>query len=177
MLVVNCVNRLRYVSDETVDGDSPRDAVLKLIKRIYPALFIHGIVNGSYSAPFFVTRFKEVLFQSYSAFDMFDAILPRDDQGRMLFERDVIGRGAMSVVSCEGTERIIRPETFRQWSIRNTRAGLKQLPLDHEIVKDVRTKVKLGYHEDFVVDEDINWMLQGWKGRILNAISCWKPAQ
>ncbi|KAF7121166.1 hypothetical protein RHSIM_Rhsim13G0080000 [Rhododendron simsii] len=176
VLVVNCVNRLRYVSDETVVGDSPRDAVLKLIKRIYPALFIHGIVNGSYSAPFFVTRFREVLFQSYSGFDMFEAILPRDDQGRMLYERDIMGRNAMSVVSCEGTERIVRPETYRQWSIRNTKAGLKQLPLDHEIVKDVRAKVKLGYHEDFVVDEDINWMLQGWKGRILTAISCWKPA-
>ncbi|KAF7120427.1 hypothetical protein RHSIM_Rhsim13G0079900 [Rhododendron simsii] len=177
VLVVNCVNRLRYVSDETVVGDSPRDAVLKLIKRIYPALFIHSIVNGSYNSPFFVTRFREALFQSYSLFDMFDAILPREDQGRMLYERDVIGRNAMSVVSCEGTERIVRPETYRQWSIRNTRAGLKQLPLDHEMVKDVRAKVKLGYHEDFVVDEDINWMLQGWKGRILTAISCWKPAQ
>ncbi|KAH7836922.1 hypothetical protein Vadar_007421 [Vaccinium darrowii] len=177
VLVVNCLNRLRYVSDEVVDGVCPRDAVLKLIKRIYPALFIHSIINGSYNAPFFITRFRELLFQSYSAFDMFDVILPRDDQGRMLYERDVIARGAMSVASCEGTERIIRPETYRQWQIRNTRAGLKQLPLNPEIVKDVRAKVKLGYHEDFVVDEDSNWMLQGWKGRTLSAVSCWKPAQ
>jgi len=177
VLVVNCLNRMRYVSDdETVDAESPRDAVLKLIKKINPDLFIHGIVNASYNAPLFVSRFRELLFESDALFDMFDTILPLEHQGRMLYERDVIGRGAMSVVACEGTERIIRPETYRQWRIRNTRAGLKQLPLDLEIVKDVRAKVKLGYHKDFVVDEDINWMLQGWKGKILSAVSCWKPA-
>ncbi|KAG5529709.1 hypothetical protein RHGRI_030176 [Rhododendron griersonianum] len=143
VLVVNCLNRMRYVSDDvTVDVDSPRDAVLKLINTLNPDLFIHGIVNGSYSAPFFASRFRELLFHSHAAFDMFDAILPLEHEGRMLYERDVLGRAAMSVVACEGTERIIRPETYKQWQIRNTRAGLKQLPLDHDIVEDVRAKVK-----------------------------------
>ncbi|KAG5529707.1 hypothetical protein RHGRI_030174 [Rhododendron griersonianum] len=177
VLVVNCLNRMRYVSDDaTVDADSPRDAVLKLIKTVNPDLFIHSIVNGSYSAPFFVSRFRDLLFQSHATFDMFDAVLPLEHEGRILYERDVLGRAAMSVVACEGTERIIRPETYKQWQIRNTRVGLKQLPLDHDIVEDVRAKVKLGYHEDFAVDEDGNWMLQAWKGRVLSAVSCWKAA-
>ncbi|KAF7129944.1 hypothetical protein RHSIM_Rhsim10G0178700 [Rhododendron simsii] len=178
VLVVNCLNRMRYVSDDAaVDADSPRDAVLKLIKTVNPDLFIHSIVNGSYSAPFFVSRFRDLLFQSHATFDMFDAVLPLEHEGRILYERDVLGRAAMSVVACEGTERIIRPETYKQWQLRNTRVGLKQLPLDRDIVEDVRAKVKLGYHEDFAVDEDGNWMLQAWKGRVLSAVSCWKAAQ
>ncbi|KAF5930854.1 hypothetical protein HYC85_031727 [Camellia sinensis] len=176
VLAVNCLYWLRCVLDETIEG-SPRDAVLNLIKRTNPDLFIHGIVNGTYSAPFFVTRFREVLFQAYSMFDMFDAVLPRDNQGRMLYEREVLGGGTMSVIACEGTERVVRPETYKQWQIRNTKAGLRQLPLDPEIMEDVRAKVRLGYHKDFVLDVDGNWMLQGWKGRISSAISCWKPAQ
>ncbi|XP_052178650.1 scarecrow-like protein 30 [Diospyros lotus] len=176
VLLVNCLFRLQYIPDETVEVNSPRDAVLNLIRRINPDLFIHGIINGSYSGPFFVTRFRETLFQSHAAFDMFDAVLPRDDQGRMLYEREVLGRGVMSVIACEGTERVIRPETYKQWQARNLRAGFKQLPLDREIIENVKTKVKLGYHQDFLVDEDRNWMLLGWKGRILSALSCWKPA-
>ena len=52
-------------------------------------------------------------------------------------------------------------------------AGLRQLPLNPEIVQVVREKVKGCYHKDFVVDTDHHWLLQGWKGRILYAISTW----
>ncbi|KAL6967553.1 hypothetical protein U1Q18_033361 [Sarracenia purpurea var. burkii] len=175
VLVVNCLYRLRYVPDETVDMNSPRDAVLKLIRGINPDLFIHGIVNGSYNAPFFVTRFREAMFQFHAVFDMFDACLPREDEGRMLYEREILGGGAMSVIACEGTERLIRPETYKQWQNRIVRAGFRQLRLDREIMENVKARVKLGYHKDFVVDEDSNWMLQGWKGRIVVALACWKP--
>ncbi|XP_059660772.1 scarecrow-like protein 30 [Cornus florida] len=175
VLVVNCMNRLVNVPDETVVMSSPRDAVLNLIKRISPDIFIHGVINGTYSAPFFFTRFREALYHFSSLFDMFEASAPAEDQDRMLFEKEIFGRDAMNVIACEGTERVERPETYKQWQVRIRRAGFRQLPLNQEMVKDVRTKVKSDYHSDFVVDEDNNWMLQGWKGRIIYALSCWKP--
>ncbi|CAN1231222.1 hypothetical protein LINGRAPRIM_LOCUS1530 [Linum grandiflorum] len=45
-----------------------------------------------------------------------------------------------------------------------------------ELMEKVRSKMKLWYHKDFVVDQDGCWMLQGWKGRIIYATSCWVPA-
>jgi hypothetical protein len=45
--------------------------------------------------------------------------------------------------------------------------------LDPCIVKDVRERVKSLYHKDFVIDIDQQWLLQGWKGRILYAMSTW----
>ncbi|XP_047310528.1 scarecrow-like protein 11 [Impatiens glandulifera] len=177
LLVVNCLYRLRNVNDETVVPSSPRNVVLKLIRSINPDLFVHGVVNGTFNAPFFVTRFREALFHFSSLFDMFDATLPREDEARMLFEQEVFGKDIMNIIACEGTERVERPETYKQWQVRNQRAGLVQLPLQKEIVKDVMNKVTNGYHRDFVVDVDGNWMLQGWKGRIIYAISCWKPAK
>uniref|UniRef100_A0A5B7A2H4 Putative scarecrow-like protein 9 n=1 Tax=Davidia involucrata TaxID=16924 RepID=A0A5B7A2H4_DAVIN len=176
LLVVNCLYRLRNIPDETV-VNSPRDAVLNLIKLINPDLFIHGVVNGMFNAPFFVTRFREALFHFSAMFDMFEANILREDQYRMLFEKEVFGRDVMNVIACEGTERVERPETYKQWQVRNVRAGFRQLPLNQEIVNDVRNKVKMNYHQDFVVDEDGSWMLQGWKGRIIYALSCWRPAQ
>jgi len=178
VIVVNCLNRMKNLPDDTVlASDSPRDAVLNLIKRIHPDVFIHGIVNGTHSAPFFLTRFREALFYFSAFFDMYEATVPREDEGRLLFEREIFGNDAMNAIACEGTERVERPETYKQWRVRNLRAGFRQLPLDQEVLKKAKNKVKTLYHQDFVVDEDGHWMLQGWKGKILQALSFWKPVK
>ncbi|KAH0659847.1 hypothetical protein KY289_028595 [Solanum tuberosum] len=178
IVVVNCLYRLKNVPDETVvthNNKNPRDAVLNLIKEINPHYFVHGIVNAMYNASFFTTRFREALFHFSSQFDMFEATMPREDEGRMTFEQEVFGRDIMNVIASEGAERVERPESYKKWSMRNQIAGFRQLPLDQDIVKEVKTKVKMFYHADFLVDEDSNWMLQGWKGRIMYALSVWEP--
>ncbi|KAK6163181.1 hypothetical protein DH2020_000045 [Rehmannia glutinosa] len=179
MVVVNCLYRLRHVPDESagVNLNSPRDKVLKLIKKINPDLFVHGVVNGTYNAPFFATRFREALFHYSSFFDMMEATLPREDQDRLLYEREVFGRDVMNVLACEGPERVERPETYKQWQVRNQRAGFRVMPLSREIMGEVKTKVRKGYHKDFLLDEDGGWMLQGWKGRVLYGLSCWRPSR
>ncbi|XP_062013783.1 scarecrow-like protein 14 [Rosa rugosa] len=177
LIVVNCLHRLRNIPDETVMVNSPRDAVLKLIRKISPDLFIHGVVNGTYNAPFFLTRFREALLHFYSLFDMLEATISREDEQRLMFEQAIYGRDIINVVACEGLERVERPETYRQWHVRNLRAGFKQLPLDQKLLKEVKTMSKvMRYHNDFRVDEDGHWMLQGWKGRTLMALSFWKPS-
>ncbi|KAJ6424929.1 hypothetical protein OIU84_025660 [Salix udensis] len=176
VLAVNCLFRFKNLLDETVVVNSPRNAVLTLISKTKPDIFIHAIVNGSYNAPFFVTRFREALFHFSALFDMLDSNMPREDEMRLRFEKEFCGREAMNVIACEGSERVERPETYKQWQVRNMRAGLKQLPLDPYVIKKMKCKVKVSYHEDFAVDGDGHWMLQGWKGRIINASSAWIPA-
>ncbi|KAI3817766.1 hypothetical protein L1987_11564 [Smallanthus sonchifolius] len=174
-LVVNCAYRFRNLLDETVMVDSPRNTVLDLIRKMNPEIFIQGIVNGSYSAPFFLKRFREALFFFSSLFDMLDATVDRLTEERMLVEKTIWGREAMNVIACEGGERIERPETYKQWQVRNQRAGFRQVAIDQEIVKKAKDWAISDYHKDFVIDEDGYWVLQGWKGRVLYAISSWKP--
>jgi hypothetical protein len=175
VVIVNCLYRFRNLIDETVAVDSPRNRVLNTIRQVNPAIFIHGIVNGSYSVPFFITRFREALFHYSALFDMLEATVPRDDDQRRLMERDLFGREALNVIACEGSDRVERPETYKQWQVRNLRAGFVQSPLNQDIVIKAKDKVKDLYHKDFVIDEDSGWLLQGWKGRIIHAISTWKP--
>lgn len=175
-LVVNCIYRSKNLLDESVMVDSPRSEFLKLVRKIKPDLFIHGIVNGAYSAPFFVTRFREALFHFSALFDMLETVVPREYPERMLIEREIFGREAMNVIACEGWERVEKPETYKQWHVRNLRAGFAQVPFAREFIKRATDKVRLSYHKDFVIDEDSLWLLQGWKGRIIYAISCWKAA-
>ncbi|XP_023757261.1 scarecrow-like protein 30 [Lactuca sativa] len=174
-LIVNCAYRFRYLLDETVMVDSPRNKVVNLIRKMKPDMFIQGVVNGSYNAPFFITRFREALFFFSSLFDMIEASVGREVLERMLIEKGIWGQEAMNVIACEGGERIARPETYKQWQVRNMRAGFRQLPLNQEILKMAMERARSRYHRDFGIDEDGHWMLQGWKGRIMVALSCWKP--
>ncbi|KAJ1265729.1 hypothetical protein BS78_08G098100 [Paspalum vaginatum] len=173
VLIVNCIYQFKNLMDESVVIESPRDVVLENIRKMRPHTFVHAIVNGSFSAPFFVTRFREALFYYSALFDVLDTTTPRDSNQRMLIEENIFGRAALNVIACEGTDRVERPETYKQWQVRNQRAGLKQLPLNPDVVQVVREKVKNCYHKDFVIDIDHHWLLQGWKGRILYAISAW----
>lgn len=175
-LVVTCFYRGRNLLDESVVVDSPRNKILSLIRRIKPNIFIHGIVNGAFNAPFFVTRFREALFHFSSLFDMLESIVPREDWERMLIEKEIFGKEALNVIACEGCERVERPETYRQWQIRILRAGFSQQAFAKTTVERAVEKVRSSYHKDFVIDEDSKWLLQGWKGRIVYALSCWKPA-
>lgn len=173
---VNCPFRFKNLLDETVVIDSPRNAVLNLIRKVHPDIFVHGIANGSYNAPFFVSRFREALFQFSSWFDMLDATLACEGPMRLMFEKEFLGREVINIIACEGSERVERPEIYKQWQVRHTRVGFKQLPLDFELMERLKAKVKGRYHSDFMVDEDGCWMLQGWKGRVMFASSCWIPA-
>ncbi|VFQ98833.1 unnamed protein product [Cuscuta campestris] len=175
MVAVNCSFRLKDLLDETVMVDSPRDAVLRLILKLNPGVFVHTIQNGSFSSPFFATRFREAVFHYHAHFDIFESTLSRDDPQRFLFEQEFYGREMLNVIACEGAERIVRPETYKRWHLRSMRAGFKPLPLNSECMNKLRKKLK-AYHKDFLFDKEDVWMLQGWKGRILCASSCWVPA-
>lgn len=173
-LAVTSLYRVKNLHDETVLKDSSRIIVLNLIRKINPNLFILGILNGSYGAPFFVTRFREALFHFSSLFDMLETNVPREHHERMLIEREIFGKEALNVIACEGWERIERPETYKQWQVRNLRAGLTQIPLSRQVMATAIKKVRTSYHKDFLIDEDSQWLIQGWKGRITYALSCWK---
>ncbi|XP_019171941.1 PREDICTED: scarecrow-like protein 14 isoform X2 [Ipomoea nil] len=177
VLVVNCLYRLRNLLDDTVvvNSLSPRDTVLKLIHDVHPDVFIHGILNSACNAPFFTSRFRAALSHYSAVFDMLEATIPREVHERMLIESYIFGQQAMNAIACEDTERVERPETYKMWQARNTRAGFLQLPLNREIVKMSMHMLKL-YHKEFVIDEDGHWLLLGWKGRALFALSSWKPA-
>ncbi|PSR90082.1 Scarecrow-like protein [Actinidia chinensis var. chinensis] len=173
LLVV--ILQLMYLFDDTV-MNSPRDSFLNLIRRINPAIFIHKIPNYAFNSPYFISRFREALFFYSAQFDMLEANVPRENQDRLVLERELWGNEILNVVACEGLARVIRPETYKQWQIRTLRAGFRQLPLSQKIMKKIKAKVKSCYHKDFFVDEAGEWILEGWKGRVIYAISCWKPA-
>jgi hypothetical protein len=175
VLIVNTIFQFRTLMDETiiVDRINPRDQVLNTIRKMKPAVFIHGVVNASYCAASFVTRFREALYNFLAGFDLMEATVPRDNNLRVVVERDIFARSAMNIIACEGADRVERTQHYKDWQVRNQRAGLKQLPLDPDIISVLKAQVKKRNQKNFMINEDHQWLLQGWKGRVLSAISIW----
>ncbi|KAJ1261209.1 hypothetical protein BS78_09G010700 [Paspalum vaginatum] len=83
VLIVNCIHKTQYLGDETEDIDSARDRILRIMNTINLEVIILGIGNGLYSSPFFLPRFREVLFHYSSLFDMLNATVLQSHEGRI----------------------------------------------------------------------------------------------
>lgn len=156
--------------------DRARDHVLRTIKEINPHVFIIGVVNSSINGPHFVSRFREALYHYSALFDMLDTTMPRSNPERSCLEKH-LGQKALNTIACEGSGRVERPETYKHWQSRIARVGFVQMPLERAIMNTVKNLFKSLYHKEFVMDEENGWLVMGWKGRILLALSTWKPNQ
>ncbi|MCO5569150.1 hypothetical protein L7F22_022858 [Adiantum nelumboides] len=178
MLVLISACLLRFVMDDILDPRPVRLRILKMVYDVEPDVYIQGIVSGSYGNPFYLPRFKEALFHFACMYDVLDTFSSRDNQDRIVFESEVLGKAILNVVACEGQLVSERVEKYKQWQ-RETieEAGVQQLHLGKDMVHKVQVLLQR-WHKDYVAAEDRQYLLMGWKGRVLYALSAWKsPAR
>ncbi|XP_078161490.1 scarecrow-like protein 9 isoform X2 [Carex rostrata] len=175
VLIVNSMFSLGRARDEPFLGrNNPRNKILNLIQETKPRVFVQGIFNLSFS-PFFITRFREVFLQFSRYFDLLDTLIPRDYKQRQLMEREMWGPSIINLIACEGSDLVVRLESYKQLHMRNLQTGFEQFPVYPRVVKECCKMVRNDYNNAFFIEEDCNWLLVGWKGNILYAISLWKP--
>lgn len=172
VLVIISASLLRYVMDDTLDSSVVRSKLLKQGRDLNPEVYIQGIVTGSYSTPFFTRRFREALFHFESVFDMLDQFIAREHTDRLVFEGEILGKAILNIVACEGTEVVDRIDKYKNWQVVTEEVGFKQLPLDREIKDNVQRMLET-WHKEYTVGEDSQYLLMGWKGRMLHAMSTW----
>ncbi|KAH7280185.1 hypothetical protein KP509_37G055100 [Ceratopteris richardii] len=175
VLVILSTSLLRYIMDETLDSSFLRSKLLKQGRDINPDVYVQGIVTGSYSTPFFTRRFKEALLHFDSVFDMLDTFIDRKLTDRLIFESEILGKAILHIVACEGTEVIERVDKYKHWQAVTEEVGFEQLPLDEDIKRNVHNMLK-SWHKEYSVHEDSQYLLMGWKGRMLHAMSTWKAS-
>ncbi|KAJ3677009.1 hypothetical protein LUZ60_002733 [Juncus effusus] len=177
VVIVMCYHGFEYLQEETDVMNSPKNQVLDIIRQIRPHVFIQSIINGSFSNSFFVDRFKQVLLHFSAMFDFLDTTMLHNNKQRWFIENSICGRTVINLIACEGPERCVGAETYKQWHTRNSRMVFEQLLLDHTILKRIKDKVKEVYHKNFFIDDDKEWLLIGWKGRVMTAVSAWHSRQ
>ena len=173
VLVVISAYLLRYVMDDTLDSPMARSKLLKMGRDVNPDVYIQGIVTGSYSTPFFTRRFREALFHFESVYDMLDTFIDRENTDRVVFESEILGKAILNIVACEGTDVVERVDKYKHWQAVTEEVGFQQLLLNEEIRDKVHVMLK-SWHKEYTVAEDSQYLLMGWKGRMLHAMSTWK---
>jgi len=174
VLAVNCVDRLHHLFDEYVMAASPRNLILSRIQSMNPKIFVHGVVNGNYNAPFFMSRFQGALDHYSTLFEALDATLPAQYPERVIIEQEVHGRAILNIVACEGLERVERAEPYTSWQARSLRAGFTHMPIFESTKAKIRALLK-HFPRDFATGEDNGWFLAGFKGKIVNALCAYQP--
>lgn len=173
-LAVSCIFRLRHLLDESVLPSSPRKTVLERIRSMNPRVFITGVANMAGNVPFYMTRLREAITNYHAHFDALDATVPRDNLDRQIIEREVMGREILNIVSCDGVQRIERPEPYGQWQRRLVQAGFQQLALKESLFSGTREMLR-DFHPSFGIGQDEDWLLMGWKDTVLQGLAAWKP--
>ncbi|KAI5062256.1 hypothetical protein GOP47_0022795 [Adiantum capillus-veneris] len=164
---------LRFVMD---DISNPFPTRLKNFKKLCDALpdvLIHGVVSGAYNSPFYSARFKEALFHFACIFDVLDTFIGRNSRDRLVFESEILGKAILNVVACEGLQVSGRVKKYKQWQASLVEAGMQQLSLNAETMHQVEGLLK-NWHKDYMIVEDCQCLLLGWRGRTLYALSAWK---
>ncbi|KAI5062708.1 hypothetical protein GOP47_0023247 [Adiantum capillus-veneris] len=175
VFVVISAYLLRYIMDDTLDPPPVRLKLLKMGRDINPDVYIQGIVTGSYSTPFFTRRFREALFHFESVYDMLDTVIELENTDRVVFESEILGKAILNIVACEGTDVVERVDKYKHWQALAEEVGFEQLPLNEEIKDKVQAMLK-SWHKEYTVAEDSQYLLMGWKGRMLHAMSAWKAS-
>ncbi|CAM6096385.1 unnamed protein product [Calypogeia fissa] len=174
-LVVNCMFRLRNLLDETVMASSSRKTVLSRIHSLNPKVFVMGVISAGYNSPFFMARVREAVTHFSAVFDSLHTTVSPDAAWRRLLEKEILGREILNVIACEGTDRIERAETYRQWQSRSLNAGFRQLPLDSAITAKSHDVLK-NFNRNYGIAVDGNWLLSGWRDRVLHGLTAWTCA-
>ncbi|KAH7434638.1 hypothetical protein KP509_06G027300 [Ceratopteris richardii] len=175
VFVVISAYLLRYIMDDTLDPPPVRLKLLKMGRDINPDVYIQGIVTGSYSTPFFTRRFREALFHFESVYDMLDTFIERENTDRVVFESEILGKAILNIVACEGMDVVERVDKYKHWQALTEEVGFEQLPLDEEIKGKIRMTLERK-HKEYTVAEDSQYLLMGWKGRMLHALSAWRAS-
>ncbi|KAI5067939.1 hypothetical protein GOP47_0016284 [Adiantum capillus-veneris] len=175
VLVVISASLLRYVMDETFDSPAVRSKLLKQGRDLNPDVYIQGIITGSYSTPFFTRRFREALFHFESVFDMLNTFIETGKIDRFVFEGEILGKAILNIVACEGADAVDRIDKYKHWQAVTEEVGFKQLPLDKEIKDNVQLMLE-SWHKEYTAGEESQYLLMGWKGRMLHAMSTWNAS-
>eukprot|EP00850_Spirogloea_muscicola_P021173 SM000239S08078 [mRNA] locus=s239:147467:150425:- [translate_table: standard] len=137
-LAVSAVMRLHTLADEFVLRSNPRDRVLRMIRRLNPAVVVLVEKHANGNNPFFLQRFKQTLDTYHTAMTAVDTYIPRNSEDRLIFERDYLGSDILNIVACEGLQRTRRTEYLPKWQLRFREAGFSSRLFKAKDIKEVK---------------------------------------
>lgn len=108
---------------------------LQWIADLRPLAFGILDIDLDSTSPIFLKRFESCLDHHLAAFELDDAVTgPNEKRTVQIYEELIYGRTIANIVSCEGKERVVRPESLPQWQARLQQAGFQMKDLSPSAV-------------------------------------------
>ncbi|KAG6385705.1 hypothetical protein SASPL_154583 [Salvia splendens] len=151
-LAVNFAYVLHHIPDESVSTSNHRDCLLRLVKSMFPKVMTLVEQESNTNTATFSQRFRETLDYYAAMFECIDtAALARDDMQRINAEEHCVAKDVVSIIACEGNERMERHEVFGKW---------------RDMLKEYSPSYGLADANDAVYI--------GWKNKALVSFSGWR---
>ncbi|XVF66939.1 hypothetical protein PTKIN_Ptkin10aG0080300 [Pterospermum kingtungense] len=175
VLVINCQNWLRYLSDErkgcTAHDSSLRDTFLDIIKGLNPRITIVVDEDSDLSASSLTSRITTCFNYLWIPFDVLETFLPKDSSQRLEYESD-IGHKIENIISFEGFQRIERLESGAKLSQRMKNASFFGVPFCEETVTEVKTLLD-EHASGWGMKKEEDMLVLTWKGHNSVVATAW----
>ncbi|CAL0325872.1 unnamed protein product [Lupinus luteus] len=164
---------LHHMPDEGVSMENHRDRVLRLVKSLSPKVVsLVEQESNTNTCPFF-NRFVETLDYYSAMFESIDVGWAREDKKRISTEQQCVARDIVSMIGCEGIERVERHEVFGKWRSRFYMAGFKQCPMSYSVMGGVGDMLK-EFSANYRLQHRDGALYLGWNNRAMTTSSAWR---
>ncbi|XP_047318287.1 scarecrow-like protein 13 [Impatiens glandulifera] len=174
-IAVNFPYMLHHMPDESVNTWNHRDRLIRLVKSLSPKVMTLVEQESNTNTSHFVARFCETLDYYNAMFESIEAGCPKDDDKRRIkTEEHCVARDIVSIIACEGEERVQRHELFGKWKARLMMAGFSPCQLNPYVSIAVKEMLKREFSPNFKTAEMNGALYLGWKNRAMATCSAWR---
>ncbi|KAK1408367.1 hypothetical protein QVD17_40087 [Tagetes erecta] len=149
--------------------------LMKVIKSTKPRVMLVCETATNLNSSSFVNRFIEALFHYGAVFDSLEDCMDREDENRLITESMYLGKGIRSIVTDEGSERVIRHVNIDVWRKFFSRFGMKEIGFSiSSLYQAMLVAEKISGGSSCTFDMEGNSLVIGWKGTPIQCLSAWK---
>ncbi|MED6134343.1 hypothetical protein PIB30_036196 [Stylosanthes scabra] len=150
------------------------DHLMRVIKKMKPAIMLVVEVEASLNSTSFVNRFIESLFFYSAVFDSTETCLSQNDESRMRLE-SVLSEGIRNVVAFDDTERTVRNVKIDVWRRYFARFKMVEVRFSKTSLYQGNMIIrKFGCSNTCTIVKNEKCLIIEWKGTPVHSISAWK---
>lgn len=152
------------------------EALMRVIRRFKPSIMVVIEVEANHNSPSFVNRFIEALFFYSAWFDCLEDCMDRNNQNRVILEKNHFSKGIQNIVATEGNERVTRSVKINVWREFFARFGMEETKVSTVSLSDANLALQAQFcwGNSCTLDSNQKCLIVGWKKTPIYSVSAWR---
>ncbi|WOH01540.1 hypothetical protein DCAR_0520924 [Daucus carota subsp. sativus] len=152
------------------------EALMRVIRRFKPSIMVVIEVEANHNSPSFVNRFIEALFFYSAWFDCLEDCMDRNNEYRVILEKNYFSRGIQNIVATEGDERVTRSVKINVWREFFARFRMEETEVSTLSLCDATLALQTQFPcgNSCTLDSNKKCLIVGWKKTPIYSVSAWR---